>query len=179
MKKSTSVFKFGDLVIVEKAVNPAGLCSGIAVGSGIVVGFDPNDEESVLVNVGAAGNYHLVKCSPGELRLQDGGEELSRTKESGQRDREGAGYCGDCCWFKHEDTYGYGWCYEMQREMNCSDLCANGQYVAEERKRHYMAVLLQHNRWRRDDSVPNGCRAVNPKELGRAIDFAVKYMKKM
>ena len=40
-----------------------------------------------------------------------------------------------------------------------------------------MAVLLQANRYRRDDHVPSIYRMPNPKELGRAIDFAYEYMK--
>jgi hypothetical protein len=40
-----------------------------------------------------------------------------------------------------------------------------------------MAVLLQANRYRRDDNVPAIYKMPNPKELGRAIDFAVEYMK--
>lgn len=41
-----------------------------------------------------------------------------------------------------------------------------------------MAVLLQANRWRRDDHVPSIYRMPDPKELGEAIDFAFDYMSK-
>lgn len=37
-------------------------------------------------------------------------------------------------------------------------------------------VLTQHNKWRRDSSVPNSIPMVNPTELGEAIDFAIGYM---
>lgn len=43
--------------------------------------------------------------------------------------------------------------------------------------RHHMAVLLQANRYRRDDSVPAIYRMPDPKELGRAIDFAYRFIK--
>ena len=44
-------------------------------------------------------------------------------------------------------------------------------------KRHYIAVLLQHNRWRRDNNVPAIYKPVNVYELGNAIDYAIKFMK--
>ena len=87
--------------------------------------------------------------------------------------------CGECCWFCYEDTDGWGQC--MQQDvcdcMHCSDLCTKDEFVSREKMRHYQALMLQHNRWRRDDNVPNSHKKVNPKELGEAIDFACKYMK--
>lgn len=50
--------------------------------------------------------------------------------------------------------------------------------VSIEQKRHYMAVLLKANRYRRDDNVPSIYHMPNPKELGEAIDFAIEYMRK-
>jgi len=38
-------------------------------------------------------------------------------------------------------------------------------------------LLLQANRYRRDPNVPAIHRMPRPTELGKAIDFAVKYMK--
>ena len=49
--------------------------------------------------------------------------------------------------------------------------------ISRKEMRHHMAVLLQANRYRRDDNVPAIYRMPDPKELGRAIDFAYKYMK--
>lgn len=40
-----------------------------------------------------------------------------------------------------------------------------------------MAVLIQANRYRRDPHVPGIYKMPRPVELGRAIDFAVKYIK--
>ena len=89
--------------------------------------------------------------------------------------------CGACCWFKFEDTDGNGVCPNQDkpigRQMHCGDTCATDEFVSNETKRHYMAVLMQHNRWRRSDSVPNHCRMVDVSELGKAIDFALKYMR--
>lgn len=87
-----------------------------------------------------------------------------------------SGCCGTCCWFKHEDTDGWGMCYksETYEPVYCgAKPCADGDYVPNQAMRHYLAVLLWHNRWRRG----NGDRMQDPKEVGKAIDFAVDYCK--
>lgn len=38
-------------------------------------------------------------------------------------------------------------------------------------------ILTHHNKWRRDNHVPNQYEMVNPTELGIAIDTAVNAMK--
>lgn len=89
-------------------------------------------------------------------------------------------FCGECCWFYAEDTDGWGFCACQKGKeldiMNCSDMCED-DYVSKKEMRPHMAVLLQANRYRRDDHVPAVYRMPNPTELGRAIDFAVKYMR--
>lgn len=37
-------------------------------------------------------------------------------------------------------------------------------------------ILIQHNKWRRDNSVPNSETMVNPTELGIAIDIAIDVL---
>ena len=88
-------------------------------------------------------------------------------------------YCGECCWFYGEDTYGNGCCpFEFAEVMKCDGRCrSKGNYVSKEDMRHYMAVLLQANRYRRDDNVPSAYKMPYPKDLGKAIDFAYKYIK--
>ena len=88
--------------------------------------------------------------------------------------------CGNCCWFKHENADGWGTCYvtPLNDFCNCemrAEKCF--RYVSNEQMRHHMAVLLQANRYRRDQHVPAIYKMPNPKELGEAIDFAVGYMK--
>ena len=61
--------------------------------------------------------------------------------------------------------------------MNCSDLCTVDGYVSLDQMRHYRAVLLQANRYMRDQHVPAIYKMPNPTELGKAIDFANEYMK--
>ena len=87
--------------------------------------------------------------------------------------------CGNCCWFYAEETNGWGQCILQDYDLNsmhCSDMCED-DYVSRQEMRHHMAVLLQANKWRRDQNVPSIYRMPNPTELGKAIDFACKYMK--
>jgi hypothetical protein len=94
--------------------------------------------------------------------------------------------CGKCCWFKHEDIDGDGICYMHYAEdmttgefgpmKHCgSHACMD--YTSVEEMRHHVAVLLQANRYRRDGNVPAIYRMPDPTELGKAIDFAVEYIK--
>ena len=87
--------------------------------------------------------------------------------------------CGNCCWFYAEDTYGWGCCaFQFAVVRNCEYKCNKKEcFVSKEQMRHYQAVLLQANRYRRDNNVPSIYKMPNPKELGKAIDFAVKYIK--
>tara|TARA_R110000744_G_scaffold152955_3_gene267236 strand:- start:1256 stop:1417 length:162 start_codon:yes stop_codon:yes gene_type:complete len=39
-----------------------------------------------------------------------------------------------------------------------------------------LEILKLHNTWRRDSSVPPLTEMVNPTELGKAIDVAIKVM---
>ena len=86
--------------------------------------------------------------------------------------------CGNCCWMIGEDTNGMGMCAKIFAEMvNCGDQCHGDQFFAKDKARHYVAVLIQANRYRRDTHVPAIYRMVNQKEFGRAIDFATEYIK--
>lgn len=87
--------------------------------------------------------------------------------------------CGACCWFRFEDTDGWGECphQDLPDVMNCADMCTTDQFISKEDMRHYVAVLRQANRYRRDDNVPSIYKMPNPTELGKAIDFACEYIK--
>lgn len=90
--------------------------------------------------------------------------------------------CGNCCWFCFETTDGDGQCVDVGKDgypmmMSYCGSKACKKFVSHEQMRHYQAVLLQANRYRRDDNVPAIYKMPDPKELGLAIDFAVKYMK--
>ena len=88
-------------------------------------------------------------------------------------------YCGECCWFYGEDTYGYGFCpFRFAETHECGQRCEVPlKYVSKKEMRHYMAVLLQANRYRRDDNVPSIYRMPDQKELGKAIDFSYQFIK--
>ena len=89
--------------------------------------------------------------------------------------------CGSCCWFKHEDEDGWGICYHKSVSiLECSRNCATaacGDYTGIAEYRRHIAVLIRANRYRRDKHVPASHRMPNPADFGRAIDFAVEYMK--
>jgi len=88
-------------------------------------------------------------------------------------------FCGCCCWFYAEDTYGYGGCpFQFAEIRQCEYLCnIKKKFISKEQMRHYVAVLRQANRCRRDDHVPAIYKMPNPTELGKAIDFACEYIK--
>ena len=88
-------------------------------------------------------------------------------------------FCGNCCWFYGEDTYGYGFCpFRFAETKECSQKCEVPlKYVSKKEMRHHMALLLQANRYRRDYHVPAIYKMPNPNELGRAVEFAYWYMK--
>lgn len=89
--------------------------------------------------------------------------------------------CGLCVHMKYESTDGWGQCiYARGSFCHCTDLCTAADddvFSTEEEKRHYLAVLRQLNRYRRDDNVPSIYRMPDPKEVGKAIDFLVEYSK--
>ena len=101
----------------------------------------------------------------------------ARAKEALLKDKDK--YCGECCWFYGEDPFGYGSCpFRFAELQRCSDKCPiTEKYVSKDDMRHYQAVLLQANRYRRDDNVPSIYRMPDPKELGKAIDFAYDFIK--
>lgn len=86
--------------------------------------------------------------------------------------------CGGCTHFKYEITDGSGWCEVGDTKTYCGFGTDCNDFEDEETiRRHYTAVLIQANRYRRDNNVPSIYRMPNPRELGKAIDYAIKYMK--
>lgn len=100
-------------------------------------------------------------------------------KEEKTRSQEADRCCCECAWFYGEDTYGYGCCpFKFADVRKCAEPCEAGEhFVSREQMRHYQAVLLQANRYRRDPNVPAIYRMPNPTELGKAIDFAGEFIK--
>ena len=42
-----------------------------------------------------------------------------------------------------------------------------------------MSILIRHNKWQRDNHVPNKYEMVNPTELGKAIEVAINSMERL
>lgn len=82
--------------------------------------------------------------------------------------------CKNCCFYRATGEEA-GECKIFKMKFYAYNICSH--YVSVEDKRHYTAVLLQHNRWRRDQHVPSIYKPVDATELGWAIDFAVEYLK--
>lgn len=87
--------------------------------------------------------------------------------------------CGNCCWMVGEDIYGQGMCAKIFAEMVMrGDKCHNPKlFFSKKQAERYLHVLAEHNKWRRDEHVPNSMPMQDPKELGLAIDFAIGYIK--
>lgn len=91
-------------------------------------------------------------------------------------------YCEDCCWFANIDDKGYGNCAhyacKAKEQMPIhANYNACNNFVSNEDARHNVAILVQHNRWRKDQNVPPIYHPVDVIELGNAIDFACNFIK--
>ena len=87
-------------------------------------------------------------------------------------------FCGLCCWFYGEDTYGCGVCpFRFAELKECGQKCEVPlKYVSKKEMRHHMAVLLQYHRWLKDwIAVKRICP--DKIELEDAAEFAYEYMK--
>ena len=88
--------------------------------------------------------------------------------------------CGNCCWFKQDDVSEWGNCYKKKVMYDQMVYCENNackNYISEQQAERYLHVLTEHNKWRRDDNVPNSLPMQDPTEIGLAIDFACDYIK--
>ena len=97
---------------------------------------------------------------------------LSAAREAEER------CCGACCFMIGESPYGDGTCAKIFAEtVYCGDQCHGDHFVSKDDMERAVKVLEAHNRWRRDDNVPNSQPMVDPKELGKAIDRAIDFIK--
>ena len=99
-----------------------------------------------------------------------------------EKNKEEEKLCGECCWFCFETTDGDGQCVEVGDDgysmmMTRCDSKACEKFVGIKDMRHHMAVLLQHRRCMHDCNVRTIRKPVDAIELGKAEDFAYKYMK--
>ena len=83
-----------------------------------------------------------------------------------------ATYCGECPFFKYEDTYGYGICDISGSKSNCSLVCAfdkQGELTNEQA----VKVLHHTQKWRRGANIG----MPPPALLGLAIDKAIRVLR--
>jgi len=102
--------------------------------------------------------------------------------------------CGNCCWFCHEDTDGWGQCmtgntmegWEADLDpifgyiAKCDHPAGDcSEFVSRQEMRHHMAVLLLYKRWIYDRRLhrPLVHRKPEYNEIERAVKFSYKYMK--
>ena len=85
-------------------------------------------------------------------------------------------FCGECCWFYGEDTYGYGCCpFRFAEVKDCEQPCEVPlKFVSKAQMRHHQAVLLQLTRHEED---PINHLSPWYEEKEDAIRFAYRYMK--
>ena len=83
-----------------------------------------------------------------------------------------ATHCGECPFFKWEDTDGYGICDISGLDENCSLVCAFDKQ-GELTKRQAVKVLHHTQKWRRGAKI--GMRP--PDLLGLAIDKSIRVLR--
>lgn len=89
--------------------------------------------------------------------------------------------CGGCCWFKFEETDGWGQCCCPDGECilgvtHCSDFCTGARYVGIDEKRRHLAVLRKFQRCL-SQVVKN--KDVDVKSVCDSLDFVIGYCKEV
>ena len=86
--------------------------------------------------------------------------------------------CGNCYFYEHgnSDT-GFGKCHNQKGGMSCRPNSICYRHITKEQAERYAYVLNEHNKWRRDEHVPNSLPMQDPKELGLAIEFATDVIR--
>ena len=86
--------------------------------------------------------------------------------------------CGNCCWMAHITGADTGYCLKRDFGVeNDEESIHCPHFVSNSEKRRHTAILIRHNRWRRDQNVPSIYQPQHPREIGKAIDFAIDYIK--
>lgn len=82
-------------------------------------------------------------------------------------------YCGECPFFKNEDTEGYGHCNISKREGHCGDLCRYYTYIM--LRKETVRMLHYCQKWRRGANI----KMPPPTLLGLAIDNAMRIIRNL
>lgn len=80
-------------------------------------------------------------------------------------------HCGECSFFKYEDTDGYGLCDVTQREQRCSDHCV--VHYKSMTPKACLRVLHEYQKWRRGGKGP----MPHPYVIGLSIDKAITIIR--
>ena len=83
-------------------------------------------------------------------------------------------YCDTDCMLFDVDICG------VDNKEECdSSINWDGNNESEMSMKDAMKILIQHNKWRRDNHIPNKYDMVNPTELGKAIEIAINAMQEL
>jgi len=107
------------------------------------------------------------------------GSRVSEVKTADKLCDQESRCCGACCWFKFEDTDGWGYCSfgkgdDLLDTCHCSDLCTADKFVAESEKRHHLAMLRKCQRCMH--LAEN--KDLDVEEIQKSIDFVIEYAKR-
>ena len=83
-------------------------------------------------------------------------------------------YCDTDCMLFDVDICGSFNKEECDSSINFDDNNENNMSMKDA-----MKILIQHNKWRRDNHIPNKYDMVNPTELGKAIEIAINTMQEL
>lgn len=84
--------------------------------------------------------------------------------------------CGNCCWMKYANSNEEGICVKGGSKVSCN-YARCFRYISIKQARHYIAVLMLHQRWRRSNEPCGTYRMQDPIEIGKALDFVIEYTK--
>ena len=86
--------------------------------------------------------------------------------------------CCDNCYFYEHPIIDAGWgeCHHTEG-IYCNPNSVCYRHITKEQAERYAYVLSEHNKWRRDEHVPNSLPMQDPTELGLALDFAIDVIR--
>lgn len=81
-------------------------------------------------------------------------------------------YCGECCFVKHEDMDGFGYCELVEDIMHCGNKCVLDH--TKMKPRQIVKALHYIQKWRRGAEIP----MPHPYVYGIATDAAIYQLRK-
>ena len=87
-------------------------------------------------------------------------------------------YCSTDCMLFYVDYCGVD-VSSINKEDWDSSINLDDNNESEMSMKDAMKILINHNKWRRDNHVPNKYEMVNPTDLGKAIEVAINALDDM